>query len=214
MPTPVASKAPRGCRRLLFTFLVASSLVSAGAPADPSECPGCAAARQENGWCEICDVGYVADVPIRSHYLWEVLDAHGHRLNLDTLDCAGCLQAHVGDGYCEESRIGFVDGEAYFSRLTWLLAVSSRETTGSPTCPVCRVNAAGSGWCDACELGRVGSIVLHDRGSFDDLVHDLEILAIANEAAGRCEPCAAAIVTDTECPVCRVRYKEGKAVED
>jgi len=51
---------------------------------------------------------------------------------------------------------------------------------------------------------------LYEREDYDALVQDLQILAAANEAAEHCEQCAAAIVTDTQCPVCRIRYKDGK----
>jgi hypothetical protein len=138
----------------------------------------CVEAKRTHGWCEACGVGYVGDVPIRSRYLWHVLDAHGHTLNIESLNCVHCTEAAATDGYCADSKIGFVDGKAYFSRLTWLLARADRQ-----------------------EL---------ERADYDALVHDLQILAIANKAAEHCEQCAAAIVTDTQCPVCRIRYQDGK----
>jgi len=122
-------------------------------------------------------------VPIRSRYLWHVLDTHGHSLNLENLNCEHCTEAARSDGYCADSKIGFVDGKAYFSRLTWLLA---------------RADSQG--------------IESLERDDYDALVHDLKILAIANEAAERCEKCAAAIVTDTQCPICRIRYQDGKPI--
>ena len=125
-------------------------------------------------------MGYVGDVPIRSRYLWHVLDAHGHTLNIESLNCVHCTEAAAIDGYCADSKIGFVDGKAYFSRLTWLLARADHQ-----------------------EL---------EPSENDTLVHDLKILATASEVAERCEKCAAAIVTDTQCPVCRIRYQDGKPV--
>ena len=183
-----------------------------GRSATEPRCVTCAAARATHGWCDVCDVGYLGDVAIRSRYLWEVLDAHGHDLNVDNLGCAGCTAAARSDGYCAESRIGFVDGQAYFSRLTWLLARSAPQELDAIECPVCRRNVATSGWCERCNVGRIGARVLDQRGDFDDLVHDLEILKLANHAAARCEHCAAAIVTDTECPFCRIRYLDGRPV--
>ena len=174
----------------------------------PKDACVCADAKRDHGWCDACGVGYVAGVPIRSRYLWEVLDAHGHSLNLERL--THCTEAVRSNGYCEDSKIGFVDGKAYFSRLTWLLARAERKELESLDCPVCRKNYEHSGWCERCGSGRVGPYTLYEREDYDALVQDLQILAAANEAAEHCEQCAAAIVTDTQCPVCRIRYKDGK----
>jgi hypothetical protein len=58
----------------------------------------------------------------------------------------------------------------------------------------------------------VGRYGLPDRSRFEALRHELEILEAARDASDRCEHCAAAIVTDTECPRCRIRYRDGKPV--
>ena len=187
--------------------------LSGAAPARRGDACTCEDARRVNGWCEACEVGYVGDVPIRSRYLWHVLDAHGHRLNVPNLGCAGCTEAARTDGYCAKSRIGFLDGQAYFSRLTWLLAGAERREAEQPDCPVCRENRSAHGWCVRCEVGRYGRHLLRDRVAFDALVHDMELLALANHAAQRCEHCAAAIVTDTQCPRCRIRFEAGRPVE-
>jgi len=185
---------------------------SLGSSAEETAC-ACADARATNGWCDTCDIGYVADVAIRSRYLWETLDAHGHKLNLDNLGCARCTSAVASDGFCPDSRIGFLDGEAYFSRLTWLLAKSERQKPSTLDCATCRQNPQGAGWCERHSVGRVGRWTLRDREEFDALVQDLRILRKANDAAERCEHCAAAIVTNTECPFCRIRYSGGERVE-
>ena len=77
------------------------------------------------------------------------------------------------------------------------------------TCPTCRRHRDAPHWCAVCRTGRYGRYVLDDRTDFDALIHDMRILALANEAAERCEHCAAAIVTGTTCPVCRVEYRDG-----
>lgn len=176
-------------------------------------CLQCIEAETTNGWCDACNVGWVGGIKLRSGYLWEILDAHGHQLNIENLHCDGCTRASKTDDYCSESRIGFVNGEAYFSRLTWMLAKAERHQGPVPDCSECQKNMSRAGWCSQCEVGRVGSRVLHDRAEFDNLLHDLEILEIANSASFRCEHCAAAIVTDTQCPICRIHYVNGKPVD-
>ncbi len=179
---------------------------------EPEPCTQCEEARKTNGWCDACGVGWVGDVELRSKHLWHILDAHGHRLNVENLGCDDCVKASVTGGYCAKSKIGFVDGEAYFSRLTWALARGEQQEGVAPECATCREHSTSAGWCEACGVGRVGNRAFRDRAEFEQLLQDLEILQIASEAADRCEYCAAAIVTDTECPYCRIEYKGGAAV--
>ena len=51
---------------------------------------GCEEARRTNGWCAAKNVGYVASVEIRSHALYEALDAHGHDIDPAAVTCATC----------------------------------------------------------------------------------------------------------------------------
>lgn len=198
-----------------FLLLLGLSLVAVGnGPEQVGTlmCERCLEARETNGWCDPCAVGWVGDVRLRSRYLWHVLDAHGHRLELEKLDCVGCAQAYLDDGFCEESKIGFLDGEAYFSRLTWLLASAGRREELPTACSVCGDGRHREGWCETCSRGWVGRRFLRDRERFEMLRHDLEILRIAAEASVRCEHCAAAIVTDSRCPRCKTRYRAGRAL--
>ena len=197
-PTPIA----------ILALLALGLLIPAVTVAE--ETCTCTQAREAHGWCEACGVGYIADVPLDSRYLWETLDAHGHQLNIDNLGCSECKTAAATDGFCEQSRMGFLAGEAYFSRLTWLLAKAERDEPETLDCPTCRKHAAGSGWCERHSVGRVGRWTLHDRSEFEALAHEMRILVTANDAALRCEHCAAAIVTNTECPFCRIRYRDGE----
>lgn len=183
---------------------------SVESPRVEHECPQCAEARRSNGWCDACRTGYVGGVRVPSEYLWHVLDAHGHRIELESLD-ASCLPAIESDGWCEKERIGFVDREAYFSRLAWLLA-RAEPVTEAAHCAVCSGRPGHHGWCDGCGYGTFGAYRLADREQFERLLHEMRILEIAIEAAARCEDCAAAIVTDSQCPVCRIDYRDGKPV--
>ena len=53
----------------------------------------CAPAKLHNGWCRPCAVGYVAGVKIKSHLLFEDLDAHGHQFDPAMIECESCHQA-------------------------------------------------------------------------------------------------------------------------
>ena len=77
-------------------------------------------------------------------------------------------------------------------------------------CAVCRKNAASFGWCDKDRVGLIAGVAFPDRAAYDRTLASLAIVKLANEQASRCQYCAAAIVTDTECPFCKIRYRNGR----
>ena len=172
----------------------------------------CETAGEQDAWCEQHQVGYLASIPIPSRRLFETMDAHGHDLDLDSFDCDVCRQGIRNDGFCTEHRVGFVQGKVYFSRLTHVVAQGERKSVADIECPVCRRNAEDVGWCDTHGIGMIGNVAVRDRRAFEDAVEAVRILRIAIEAAERCTRCADAIVTDTTCPVCRIRYTGGAPV--
>jgi hypothetical protein len=172
----------------------------------------CATSRVTNGWCAIHGFGYVGGLKIESAWLYEALDAHGHDLDLSTFACPACKKAIASDGYCEEHRIGFVRRQAYFSKLTYETAKAEPKDVAALGCPVCRKNAEDHGWCGKDKLGLVGPFAFRSRADYDEAVRALEIVRLAAVASKRCDHCAGAIITDTQCPFCLIRYKGGKAV--
>ena len=192
-----------------WLHLLAPSAPTAAAVQAPCTC---ASAKAVNGWCEAHAVGYVGDIPIRSKELFEVLDAHGHELDLSTFTCPSCKSAIATQGFCEQHHIGFVGRLAYFSRLTYELARGESSDPAKIKCPTCRKNAQSHGWCAKCKIGRIGHVAITDPAAYQRAEHAVLILLIAIAAAPRCDMCAAAIVLDTECPVCRITYKDGRPV--
>jgi len=184
--------------------------LAAGDPAPG--CPRCAQAQATNGWCERHSVGWVGPIVIRSRVLHETLDAHGHEVDPASFHCPSCRAALDADGYCEEHRIGFVDGLAYFSRLSYVLARGGSADPAKIDCPTCRANALGHGWCDVCGVGRVGRAVIRDRETFDKVEAEVRLIEAANEVAKRCQRCALALLADARCPVCNIRYENGRAL--
>ena len=173
----------------------------------------CAEARLVNGWCEAHDVGYVAGLEIRSAELFETLDTHGHVIAPEFIRCASCLEARETDDFCEEHRMGFVDGLAYLSPLTYHLAKGENKDLSRIVCPVCKKNAESYGWCPECNVGMVGQFEIRDPESFRKLSRAYDTLLSARETVARCELCAASMVVDGRCPVCRITYKDGKPIE-
>lgn len=194
----------------IVVLLVLLAAAACAAAAGVESCLLCRTAREFNGWCELHATGYVANVPIRSALLYETLDAHGHSLDLSTFTCPSCRRAIETDGFCEEHRIGFLHQQAFFSWLTWELARAEKLPAESLTCATCRRNAARHGWCDRCRLGLVGTAAIRDPEEWRRMARTIDLLEAAIRETARCEQCALAMVTDTECPVCRITWKEGK----
>lgn len=180
-------------------------------PSPSKPCDICGRARLQNQWCDVCKVGYVAGVPIKSKLLFECMDAHGHELQHDAIKCVECQAAMKVDGFCNHCKTGWVKGLAYFSKLTYVLGKGHVLGTDSITCTVCRENSKRHGWCDACKLGMLGNTAVSDRKLFDEGSHAYDIMLQAVEASARCDGCAMAIVTDTPCHLCKLTYRDGKA---
>lgn len=193
-------------------LLIVNVLLLLAVPATrAAECP-CEARTEIGAWCEEHNRGYVGSIVITSERLFEALDAHGHDLDNTKFVCPTCKESIATDGFCEEHRVGFVSGQAYFSRLTHHLAKGRPRSPSDLSCPVCQENATSHGWCETHRVGMVGAIEIEDRRDYDELARSIAVLEAAVAAADRCEHCAVAIVTDTQCPICKISYKDGEPV--
>lgn len=194
--------------------LALAGLIVAGSPIASILLDRCVCSRvvETNGWCAFHGVGYVGGLRIASAWLYEAVDAHGHQVDPASFVCPDCRSALSRDGFCETHRIGFKGGDAYFSKLTYLLARAVPLAPDTVGCTACRANATTHGWCDRCRVGMVGPFAFTTRREFDAAVESLRILEIANAASSRCDRCAVAILTDSQCPRCTISYRNGEVV--
>jgi len=200
---------------LLLAAALATSIAgaaTAGSTPAPAAADPCADARRIDGWCKEEEVGYVANVAIRSRLLWDAMDAHGHLLDLSTFTCPACRKAIDEEGFCEQHRTGFVKRMAYFSRLTYEMARGERVDPARIHCSECRRNAKTTGWCEKHRLGRIGNVVIRDRPAWERADAAVRILRAAVDMLPRCEWCAIAMVTDTKCPVDKTQWRGGQPV--
>ena len=202
----------RGRRRIgLVVLLLALGLPAIGR-AHPPSVASCEEAKRINGWCEPAHVGYVASVEIRSKFLYEVLDTHGHDIIKSKVTCPTCLKAIETDGYCPAHRIGFVHGEAYMSALTYHLARARKIDPRTLSCLDCRKHTQGIGWCEKDKVGIAGYFAVDDRQEFDELAKAYSLVLAADEKSARCETCAGAMITDGYCRIHNLQYKDGAPV--
>ena len=195
-------------------FVLAVLLAAAGLPvaAHTEHTASCEEAKRINAWCDSENAGYVASVQIRSRFLYEVLDAHGHEIIPAKVTCETCKKALASDGYCPAHKMGFVRGEAFMSPLTYHLARARKIDPATITCPVCRKHTRGIGWCDKDRVGIAGYFALDDRQEFSELENAYAILLSAVAMSSKCERCAGAMITDGYCSIHRVTYGNGRAV--
>ena len=197
------------CRIVLCALLAA--LGSPGEGHDGAS-PACEQAKRSDGWCEAENVGYVGAVEIRSHALYEALDAHGHDIEPAAVTCETCRKALQSDGFCAVHRMGYVGGEAFLSPPTYQIARSRSIDPETLTCRDCRKHARGIGWCDEHQVGIAGRVAIDDRQRFEEFEKAYRLLLAAVEKSKQCETCAAAMVAEGYCSIHRLKYKDGRAV--
>ncbi len=189
--------------------LVSASTVPANpifdAPPDTCRCDSLATIT---GWCGACEVAFVGGVRLPSANFYEVLDAHGHEVNPETIRCPVCREAQAAGGYCERDRIGYVNGRAWVERLNYLLALGTPIDVSELTCGTCREHAAGAGWCATHGVGWIGPLSFTDDAVFLEAWAERKRLAESAERIATCEGCAIASFTLGRCPMCNIHYGE------
>jgi sulfatase maturation enzyme AslB (radical SAM superfamily) len=196
--------------------VLAMALVAASAPAAASVAPPpadrCAQVKIVDGWCKAGNVGYVASVEVRSRFLFDVLDVHGHQVDPSVMHCETCQKAFATHGFCPLHRMGYVGGKAFMSPLTYYIHRGKRLDPAAIRCPVCRRDAQGSGWCDEHRRGMIGPIALDDRSEFDEAQKAYAILHAAIDMSAKCERCAGAMIANGYCAIHKVQYRDGLPV--
>lgn len=200
-----------GMARRSLVFLILLGPVANMHATDP-KCR-CSANRVRNGWCDPCEVGYVASVKIESAALFHAIDAHGHETRPDSLRCETCRIAIESDGFCKKCRTGYIGKKAYFSKLTYLLAQGKVQKPAAVACDKCQGHIQHPGWCDTCHVGMVGHIALTDRGTFSQAVKAYNVLMKAIQYLEKCQDCAIAMAIDRKCYRCKTSYEGGKLVQ-
>ena len=192
---------------LVLTSVLLLGQATLESPADRCTCK---APRGVGGWCRVHALGYVGDVEIRSAWLFDAVDPYGHDVDVTMFPCPACQRAIAGDGYCTEHKVGFVHQRAYFSLVTHHLAKGTVRQPAQLACSRCRKNAKAHGWCETHRVGMIGSVALKDRQEYDEAVRAADVLREASRIAARCDRCAVALITGTECPY--IVYRDGKPI--
>lgn len=166
-----------------------------------SDCSGCQVALPINGWCSTCDHGLVAGLIISSQQFHELLDAHGHDVEIATLQCGMCRIVAPEDEFCSRCRNGFVAGQLYFSELTWSLARGVSEASGG-RCSGCQKLVGTVGQCPRCATHWVGTVRFDTEETAAVASGQYRRLQMALGRLEGCEECALAGFFGFSCRIC------------
>lgn len=167
----------------------------------------CDKAIAANDFCKDCKIGYFGGVTVKSVKLYDSLKGAAAPANAT---CDGCKKALASNGTCNHCNVSFAGGKMYKSPVAHALANGTYVNAKDIKCEGCKNATKDHGWCDKCKAGVVGPFMYKDKKQYDGAVAAHEILLAANTAAGKCEGCAVAMVTDGTCSACKTSYKGGK----
>jgi hypothetical protein len=190
--------------------MVGVALVVMASAAVAGDC-SCTADKAANGWCGECKVGHVSGVKLTSEKLYAALQ--GEKVDAESIKCPGCKSAFAKHEVCEGCKVHFAGDQGYKSPVAYHLARGKviDKAAADMKCEGCKKAAeAGHGWCEDCKAGMVANRAYKNKKNYEQAVEAQTILAKANEAAGRCDTCAVAMVTDGKCEACSVNFKGGK----
>jgi hypothetical protein len=165
------------------------------------DCSGCLEALPINGWCSSCEHGLVAGLVIPSLEFHQLLDAHGHDVEIDTLQCGMCRIVAPQDEFCTRCRNGFVAGQLYFSELTWSLALGVHDGSGGD-CPGCKLVVGEVGKCQSCGRPWVGCVGFDSKEAASRAAQQYGRLVEALTRLECCEECAIAGFFGSRCRTC------------
>lgn len=199
--------------RLIVLFILCCCAMLT-TPRQPSANPVCTCetVKRTDGWCEICNVGYLAGIKIESAMFFDLLDAHGHQIDPSTLACDNCKTLYPAHGFCPSCKVGFVNKQLYFSKLTYYLARGEVNGPEPLACATCLKNTEKSGWCDVCKRGMVGQRSYRIREEFEEAADLRMILVDAIPLAKRCLSCALSLINNGTCLKCRKTFQDGHLV--
>ena len=174
-------------------------------------CPGCEAVEKKGaGFC--CGKGLAFGVKLTSQKLYD--SVAGEEIDADAIKCPGCKSAHKENGKCSHCRVAMADGKMYRSEYSHTLAKGkpvSADEAGH--CGGCKTAHTENGYCTGCGVGFVAGRMYKGQESFEAASAAHETLETASAMAKKCVDCAVAMVTDGECPSCKVKFKKGEKIE-
>lgn len=175
------------------------------------------------GWCTDCKEGYVAGVSTKSKRLYDAMQGTTITpADVKKSGCSNCEKALASNGSCDACHVHFAGGKMYKSAAAARLAAGTALNKETPMCGGCKAAVEKNGlakmcertaWCDGCKAGFVHGARYDTKEGFESAKSSHALLTKAATAAGKCESCAVAMVTDGECKSCKVSFKNGEVVK-
>ncbi|MBI2923849.1 MAG: heavy-metal-associated domain-containing protein [Planctomycetes bacterium] len=171
------------CLVTLLAFCLPATLLA--------DCPSCTVAKEKDGWCDSCKVGYIGGEAVKCRSCFDLRTSGksgwcegckvGHAKGLKT-SCKSCLAAIDSDGWCDDCKVGYAAGQ-------------------KTNCRGCHaaMKAADGGWCDDCKVGYAKGVKTKCKSCLEAIRVD-----------GWCDDCKAGYVAarKTGCRSCYAAMKE------
>lgn len=184
------------------------TLLAFGMPAIVlADCPSCTAAKEKDGWCDDCKVGYLGGEAVKCRSCFDLRTSGksgwcegcqvGHAKGLKT-SCKSCLAAIDSDGWCDDCKVGYAAGQ-------------------KTKCRGCHaaMKAADGGWCDDCKVGYAKGVKTKCKSCLeairsDGWCDDCKV-GYARGLKTACKSCLEAIRKDGSCEDCGKFFEAGVA---
>lgn len=197
---------------MLRKLMIIGALVSFGNCAVMAgECNCKAVTEAKSGFCDSCNKGQIFGEKLTSRKLYEAL--HGHSVESAKMTCEGCKRASEKNGKCASCKIGFAHGRMYHSPMGHSMAVGeSYSAEKSNGCSGCKKAFAKHGFCSGCNVGFVRGLIYRSRSQHHAAARAHEIIHDAITLSKKCEDCALAMVTNSKCEKCNIRFQNGRSI--
>lgn len=184
-------------------------LLSVPATALAQDCESCTAAREKNGWCADCKVGYVDGEKTKCRSCFDIRTSgksgwcdgckvgYSSGLKTSCKNCFDLMKAKEG-GWCDGCKVGYAAGI-------------------KTSCKSCLAAIRADGWCANCKVGYVAAQKTKCKSCYD-LMKSKDGGWCADCAVGharglktQCKKCFEAIKTNGSCADCSRSFKDGVA---
>lgn len=174
----------------------------------------CEKPKAEDGWCDVCNVGYFALIKLKNKKVYAKVT--GREVDKEGLDCEECETAAAKNGECKQCEVFYASYNKYESPFSHTIALGEKIDLSSLTCEICKEKTTlrGRGWCSRCKRGFVASHSFDDLKKYRSAMKARTVINLADKKARKCQTCALAMVVNSTCASCEITYENGKPVKD
>lgn len=196
-------------RHVSVTLFVLLSAVLLKAKADDDQKTEMKPVKESPGF--VNGKGTVFDLEVTKQSLYDLLI--GEKVKADDLTCPSCKEAFNTDGVCTKCKLGFVKGRMYRSPYAYTMAKGEPYDPSKYTaCKDVAGALAKNDFCADCGYGFVAHRAFKGVEDHHWAVVAYDTIKRAIARSQICETCGTAILTNGNCPKCKIAYRQQRAI--